>query len=136
MEQKYINVVRSYSHKLVPENHGIDGHRFAPLDFFASYGGEMPVESSEEDLKTFSNRLYELAKSDVENAIKATLSELSSPKSDSLSVEDLTTCAKYIKIATNGGSGEEFEKAVAADKDKLSDKAKDFLRDYLKMLRA
>ncbi len=144
---QYISMTSSYSHKLVPENHGIDGHRFAPLDFFQSYNSSvLTTEATPEKLKGESNRLYRLAKEDVENRIAETIEEMRAPKNlidtavpasdaSNLSQEDLDIVAKYIKIVANGGSAEDFEKQVTTDKDKLSVKQKDFLRNYLKTIR-
>jgi len=75
-EQKYISVTRSYSRKIQLDNYGIPGHKYEPVDFFASYGREVPDETSSKDLQVVSEALYAMAKLDVENAITLYLNEL------------------------------------------------------------
>ena len=129
-EKKYINIVRSFSHKLVPENHGIEGHRFAPLDYFASYGLELPIDTSPEEIQKESNRLFELAKNDVENAIKNKLEELKAPKG--LIQEELDNIASLVKLIVSGKKLE-AEKSVNEIKSSLGEKQLNFLRDLFRV---
>lgn len=128
MEQITLAITRSYSHKLVPENHGIEGHRFAPLDFFASYGTEIPTDSAPEFIRSESDRLYNLAKNDVERAIKETLEQLKNP-ANSLSGDQLKALSEIVQAWSSGVSKEEFTAMVNKIKDKLDDKQMGFLRN-------
>lgn len=128
MEQITLAITRSYSHKLVPENHGIEGHRFAPLDFFASYGTEIPADSTLEFIKTESDRLYKLAKDDVERAIKETLEQLKNP-ANSLSGDQLKVLSEIVQAWSDDVDKEIFTEMVNKIKDKLDDKQLGFLRN-------
>ena len=134
-EQKYISITRSYSHKLVPENHGIKGHRFAPLDFFASYHIDVPVDAKQEEIQTASDKMYELAKADVERAIADTIKELEATEDDGLTQDELDQVAPFIKVMTDDKVEDPvgtFKMMVANAKDDLNDKQLEWLRKYLR----
>ena len=128
---QFVNITRSFSHKLVPENHGINGHRFAPLDFFASYGDVVPQEeATPERLLEVSERLYNMARTDVERSIKRELEAMSNP--DELLTEDLNNVALFVKMIADGRLDEATSEILAAkDKNILNDKQLTFLRKLL-----
>ncbi len=140
-EIQQINIVRSYSHKLVPENHAIEGHRFAPLDFFASYGEHLPSDSSDEDIRKMSDRLYGLAKGDVERAIQETLIELrreaglpTMPTSDEL--RDMKKLIEGIEKAENKGQLEDVKEAIKSQVDDLNETQLEYLRNSVRKAEA
>ena len=70
MENQVVSLTRSFSHKLVPENYGINGHKFAPMDFFASYGDTLvKEEATPEKIKELSDKLHQMAKDAVESSV-------------------------------------------------------------------
>ena len=120
---------------MVPENHGIDGHRFAPLDFFASYGVELPIDTASEDVKEESRVLHEMAKADVEGAIAETIEGMKNPKDDKMDSEELDDIAIFVEMVARGESLEEFEKKVIEMGDKLNDKQLGFLRNLARTMK-
>ena len=130
---QYVNVTRSFSWKLVPENYGIEGHRYAPLDFFASYGDSIPKEeATPEKIAEVSQQLYDMAKHDVEEAISAKLKELTVPKSDGMTTDDLDKVAPFMMMIAGGSTVEEVSEKIVAAKDTMSEKQLDFLRNLIK----
>ena len=75
MENK-LTISRSYSRKISLKNYG--GPSFETADFWASYSEELPADSKIEVLKETSNMLYDMAKSDVIEAIEETIKGLKS----------------------------------------------------------
>lgn len=131
---QFHSVTRSYSKKVNLKLY-VPDHDFETVDFFASHNEQIPSGSSVEEISKLSQSLYELAKSDVESAIKTYLETLLTPKSDGLSQDDLDAVSPFVKIISTGGSREEFEAEVVKNKNKLSDKQLDFLRSFLKTVK-
>lgn len=127
-----ISITRSYTHKLVPENHGIEGHRFAPMDFFASYNHDnIPLEeATPERLKEESNRLYELAKKDVEESYKTRLEELKAPKG--LTQDELDGIVPFTTLIISGSKAE-AQKMISEEKANLSERQLEFLRNLFRV---
>lgn len=63
-----MKISRSYARKISHENYG--GMRFNMSDFFSCYDGELPDDATPEQQKELSNKLFELAKADVEESVK------------------------------------------------------------------
>lgn len=136
---QYISMTSSFSHKFVPENYGIDGHRFAPFDFFQSYNSQVPVEeATSERLKEESDKMYRLAKADVENRIaelvKELRVELETPVDNALTAEDLDGVSGFVKMVATGIQKEEINRAIIEKKDKLNENQLSFLRNLIKTL--
>ena len=136
---QYINFTSSFSHKLVPENWGIEGHRFAPLDFFQSYNGSiLATEATPERLREESDKLYRLAKADVENRIAETIKEmriaLESPADNALTSEDLNGVSDFVKMVAGGLKKEDINNKIVEVKGKLNDRQLSFLRNLIKSL--
>lgn len=135
---QYVSLTSSYSHKLVPENYGIEGHRFAPMDYFQSYNTQIPLEeATPERMKVESDRLYTLAKNDVESRISATLDELrgniDKPTGDgAMNTNELDGIVDFVKMLSTGVPKDEVSKAVVATKDSLNEKQLAFLRNLIK----
>ena len=55
-------ISRSFSRKIQPE-------QYQPCEFFASYSEEIPAETTKEEMQRTSAILYDMARSDVEQAI-------------------------------------------------------------------
>lgn len=137
-QEETISITRSYAHKLVPENYGIEGHRFAPFDFFASYNhSNIPVkDATPEKIKEISDTLQALATGDVEGAVKSKLDELRDPKDNSaLTAKDLDGVSPFVIMLTKGASEEEYTAAITSAKGKLNDNQLNFLRNVLRVLR-
>ena len=129
MDTLKINITRSYSRKLVPENHDVNGYRFAPFDFFMAYGEELLAkEATPEKVKELSEKLHKQAHDDVERAYSNKLNELRSLKEVGLNTEELTGISTHIQMINAGASSNELK--VVIEKDKLNDKQVDFLRKY------
>ena len=127
---QFINVTRSFSHKLVPENYGIEGHRFAPLDFFASYVSQLPIDTPPEVVKEESERLYQIARGDVESAIKRELEMMRNP--DGLSAEELDKVAPFVKLISESKIDEATSEILKAKDDGyLNEKQLIFLRKLI-----
>lgn len=136
---QYVSMTSSFSHKLVPENHGIEGHRFAPLDFFQSYNSQvLTEEATPERLKEESDKLYRLAKADVENRIAETIKELKialeTPVDNALTTEDLDGVSIFVKMLATGQSKEAINEAIVSVKDKLNENQLLFLRNFIKVI--
>ena len=137
---QYVSMTSSFSHKFVPENYGIDGHRFAPYDFFQSYNTQVPVgDATPERLREESDRMYRLAKADVENRIAELVKELKStletPVGDNaLTSEDLSGVSVFVKMVANGSSKETINKEIVSMKDKLNERQLSFLRNLIKTI--
>src|SRR3990167_2578257 len=137
---QYINFTSSYSHKLVPENYGIEGHRFAPLDFFQSYNSSVTIaEATPERLKEESDKMYRLAKADVENRIAETIKELrialETPVGDNaLTADDLDGVSDFVKMVAGGLKKEDINNKIVEIKDKLNDRQLSFLRNLIRTL--
>ena len=137
---QFISMTSSFSHKLVPENHGIEGHRFAPLDFFQSYNTQVSTEeATPERLKEESDKMYRLAKADVENRIAETVKEmrvaLETPIGDNaLTSEDLVGVAPFVKQLANGLTKDKINNGIVEVKGSLNDRQLVFLRNLIKTL--
>lgn len=136
---QFVNFTASYSHKFVPENFGIDGHRFAPFDFFQSYGSQVLIEeATSERLKEESDRLYRLAKADVENRIAELIKEikvsLQTPVEDAMTAEELDGVSVFIKMLATGSSKDEINTKIVSAKEQLNERQLAFLRNVIKSL--
>lgn len=137
---QYINMTSSYSHKLVPENYGIEGHRFAPLDFFQSYNSSvLASEATPERLREESDKMYRLAKADVENRIAEMVKELKTaletPVGDNaLTADDLDGVSDFVKMVAGGLKKEDINNKIVEVKNKLNDRQLSFLRNLIKSL--
>lgn len=117
---QYISITRSFSRK-------VQVKQYEPADFFASYGEQVPIEeATPEKLKEVSDRLYSLAKNDVEKEIE------NYSKTTSLSQEELDSIATFAKLIISGKK-EEAEKLIGEWKDKLNEKQLNFLRNLFKV---
>jgi len=68
-------ISRSYSRKLSLKHYG--GVQYEMAEFFSSYSEEVNAETPKEELKRVSSLLYDMAKSDVEEAVAETIKSLS-----------------------------------------------------------
>lgn len=119
------SITRSFSRK-------IQIKQFEPMDLFSSHNEQIPMEdATPEKIAEISDRLYNLAKEDVERDIKKYLSE---PTKDSMDSEDLDKIAIFVAMFKDGKNKEELNSAIVSVKDKLNDKQLEFLRNLVKLL--
>lgn len=129
MEELKYTISRSFSRKLVPENEGVNGYRFAPLDFWCSHSMELlGKDADDKKVKEVSEKLHELANRDVELAYSSKLAELRALKEIALTTEEIVGISTYMQAINNGATSDEMKKMI--EKGKLSDKQVDFLRKY------
>lgn len=62
-------ISRGYTRKVNPSNHGIKGAMYESVDFFANYSVELPADTASDVVKKKSEELYELARTEVEDAV-------------------------------------------------------------------
>lgn len=65
MDDRKITISRSYSRKINLQNYDPE-RAYENVDLFASYSIELPVGTSEEEIKKQSDELFNKAKGDVE----------------------------------------------------------------------
>lgn len=132
-EVRVINLTASYAHKLVPENHGIEGHRFAPLDFFQSYNDSIDSSAPEEEIRALSAKLHRWAKEDVESRIAETIREMKKQLGiiTDPTGEEYKQIAEYIvaiESATSEDAVKEVGENIKKEKDKLTETQLEYLR--------
>ncbi len=97
-----INITRSFSKKVNPSNYNISGHNYESIDFFASYGDQVPGDSTQEQMQKISNELYLLAKSDVEDAASGYIRDLKGTIPMKLTSKDIKEIAPIIQKIVDG----------------------------------
>ena len=130
---QYISITRSFSQKVNPDNYGIDGEKYSPRDFFASIGDNIPSEeATPEKISEVSNRLYLLAKNEVEYAVEKYIEELKGSKPHPLSGEELSAISEFVKMIAAGTNMDDVVAKITEVKDKLNEGQLSFLRNLVK----
>ena len=135
--QQYHSITRSFSKKVNLELSVGGKHKYEAEDFFSSHNEAIPLEeATPERVKEISQRLYDLAKEDVEGAVASRVRELK--ERDGIAVQPIGS--DYGAI---GGLIEGLEKAttkVEVDavvelikaREDLTDTQKEYLRSVVR----
>ncbi len=77
---QFHSVTRSFTQKVNLKNY-VEGHDYEMVDLFSSHSEAIPVEEANAStIKVLSDKLYSLAKADVEQGIKDYITRLQEPK--------------------------------------------------------
>lgn len=132
---QYVEVTSSYSHKFVPENYGIEGHRFAPFDFFQALKENIAVEEATPERRVkVANKLHDMCKDIVEARLATLLKELRGDVPQPISASDMEGIADLIKLIAEGVDLVEVSAKINEAKAtrNLNDAQLEFLRNLVR----
>lgn len=129
---KIFSIARSFSQKINLKNY-VEGHDYEVVDFFASYGDQLPEGCTEEEIHHLSKSLYEMAKGEVEDSVKGYIAKLRETP-DKITVKELVGIMDFVKSIAEGANLDTVSEQINAAKTerKLSETQLEFLRKLVK----
>jgi len=132
-------VTRSFTKKVNLGNHD-ENRQYESVDFFASHNESIPIEeATPEKIKEVSERLYQLAKSEVELAEIEYLNGIKNGKAPILTSNDIAQITDIIILMESAVTTADIQKAVDVINERkgiLNKKQLDYLRSVAKNAKA
>lgn len=103
---QFHSVARSFTQKVNLKNY-VQGHDYEMVDFFSSHSEQIPLEEATKDkIKEISEKLYQLSKQEVEQAVADFISDLRkvSGVTTDLSAAELAPIAQIVAAIENAKS--------------------------------